>query len=514
MMFTSVLRRAAVAPICLLLLLMACGDNGKEMLAPPADADLGMPSPDSAPSFTTSCKSKPTSGPDAYNDASDFPATNLGTLKDWDPNGRWFITGIPLGRRANILFEKQGSTVVVDRATPGSGTVNDDFLFNRSSPGPGVTLSIRISDKQPDGTLRLDRAFCDGGMCRVCVARLVRAGWPAGEAESKNIVKVGELNGADWEPGITYNVRVLGDFAYLVRDDGMHIINISNPAQPVQVGHWVSGYSNDVKLVKTATNKTYAIVADQGQSKVVDVTNPAAPVLVQEISESAHTLFTETRAGKTLAYFGNYDATCPVYDVTNPLLPVRVGRFQTAGMFNHDLSVQDGIAYLNAWDAGMYRVDFNNPAAPVETGIFTDTATGTSHSSWPTVVGGRKIVLHGEEAAGAYLKVVDNDPLSPTFMKEIGSYRNRDWVSIHNIMAFGNRAYVSYYQDGVRVFDLSDVTKPTLIGYFNTWDADGPDSDNDFFAAAIGIDVDLSKRLIFVADSPRGLIILRDQTPQ
>jgi hypothetical protein len=73
---------------------------------------------------------------------------------------------------------------------------------------------------------------------------------------------------------------------------------------------------------------------------------------------------------------------------------------------------------------------------------------------------------------------------------------------------------VSYYQDGIRVFDLSDVTKPTLIGYFNTWDADGPDSDNDFFAAAIGIDVDLSKRLIFVADSPRGLIILRDQTPQ
>ncbi|MGE3545727.1 MAG: hypothetical protein AB7L28_17450, partial [Kofleriaceae bacterium] len=79
-------------------------------------------------------------------------------------------------------------------------------------------------------------------------------------------------------------------------------------------------------------------------------------------------------------------------------------------------------------------------------------------------------------------------------------------------MAFGNRAYVSYYQDGVRVFDLSDPTKPALIGYYNSWDPQSDAVSNDFFEGAVGIDVDFARDLIFVADAPRGLIILRDET--
>ena len=34
-----------------------------------------------------------------------------------------------------------------------------------------------------------------------------------------------------------------------------------------------------------------------------------------------------------------------------------------------------------------------------------------------------------------------------------------------------------------------------------------------FFEGAVGLDVDLTRKLIFVADSPRGLLILRDDTP-
>ena len=70
---------------------------------------------------------------------------------------------------------------------------------------------------------------------------------------------------------------------------------------------------------------------------------------------------------------------------------------------------------------------------------------------------------------------------------------------------------VSYYQDGVRVIDLADPANPRLAGYFNTWDPQADYATNAFFDGAVGIDVDLARKLIFVADG-RGLLILRDDT--
>jgi hypothetical protein len=97
-------------------------------------------------------------------------------------------------------------------------------------------------------------------------------------------------------------------------------------------------------------------------------------------------------------------------------------------------------------------------------------------------------------------------------MQPIGTYKTRDWISIHNIMAFGTKSYFTYYQDGVRVLDVADPTQPKLIGYYNTWDPQADYASSLFFDGAVGLDVDLDRKLIFVADT-RGLIILHDDTP-
>ena len=222
-------------------------------------------------------------------------------------------------------------------------------------------------------------------------------------------------------------------------------------------------------------------------------------------------MFVETRNGSTRAYFGNYDGSCPVWDVTNPAAPQRLGRWRGDATLVHDLSVKDGIAYLNAWEAGMLIVDFNVPATPVLLDSWIDTPTGTSHSNWTATIGGRNLAIHGEEGYGAHLDVVDLDPASPTHMQSIGTYKTRDNVSIHNIMVFGTKAYFTHYQDGVRVLELADPTQPVLAGYFNSWDPQGPLASSEFFDGAVGLDVDLARKLIFVADM-RGLLILRDDT--
>ncbi|MDX2093410.1 MAG: hypothetical protein SFX73_36535 [Kofleriaceae bacterium] len=497
-------------PVVVFLAVAACGDNGLAFVE--HDAAVPIPLP-----FSPGCFEVDQTSENAFTTAPDFGALTPGTLAGWEPDGRWSFTGTRVGSVSSVFLERRGEQVVVDGDEESLGTLDADALVHRgwvtSRFGVRYQVSKRIADLHPDGSLRLDRAVCDGVACSVCTARVVRATYNRGESTSQGLTLLGEFRGADWEDGFTFNVRVLGNLAYVIRTDGLKIIDTSDPAHPVEVGHWRrsgEGYSNDVKVLDLGT-KRYAVIAD-APVDVVDVTDPANPTKVADIQEDAHTVFTEERDGKRYAYFGNTDGRAPVYDVTDPTMPVRIVRYDFGANYHHDLMIDNGIGYLNGWDRGLVVVDFTTPATPSIIGSWSPTPTHSSHSSWATTAGGRKIALHGEESYGAYLSIVDVDPQSPTFMQPIGMYKTRDHVSIHNVMARGERGYVAYYQDGVRVFDLSTPTNPTLLGYYNTWDPQNPHNSSDFFEGAVGLDLDGVRDLIFVADSPRGLLILRDDT--
>ncbi|MEJ7599718.1 MAG: hypothetical protein WKG01_17560 [Kofleriaceae bacterium] len=487
----------------LALVLAACGGGGG------GDDQVDAARPD-VPAFTPGCEVTP-QAPDSFDTPEKLGPIVKHSLAGWSADGRWFLTGTSVGGVSSFHFERRGSQVIVDRDEERPGSIDDDVIFQRYEVGERLVVK-RVSNIGPDGRGRADRVTCNGNDCFHCTANLE---WAERHdpAASDKLTLVGEYASPTWGPGYTFNVRVIGNLAYLIRQDGLHIIDVTDPAAPTELGSWRrtgEGYSNDVKLVSTTT-KRYALIADSPVD-VVDVTNPAAPQLVAQIPEEAHTVFTETRAGTTLAYFGNYNATTPVYDVTDPAQPARLGRYTSPGSFVHDLSVANGVAYLNSWDAGLEVVDFNAPATPQLLGTWDDTPTNTSHSNWTATINGRKIAVHGEESYGAHIDVVDIDPMSPNFMKPFASYKTRDHVSVHNIMVFGTKAYFTYYQDGVRVLDLANPDAPVLAGYFNTWDPQGPASSSAFFESAVGLDVDLARKLIFVADSPRGLLILRDDT--
>lgn len=78
-------------------------------------------------------------------------------------------------------------------------------------------------------------------------------------------------------------------------------------------------------------------------------------------------------------------------------------------------------------------------------------------------------------------------------------------------MAEGDRAYIAYYHDGIRVLDISDPTKPAEIAHYNTWSADEPRAGRSFYEGVMGLDLDLNRGLIYVADSERDLLILQLQ---
>lgn len=348
------------------------------------------------------------------------------------------------------------------------------------------------------------------------------------DAEADGLALAGEHGDFDAD-GLPINVRVRDGIAWLPRyQDGLRILDASDPAAIVEIGHvpvrvgdgeiW-----NDVKLLD-ADGKRYALMASSSEGLViVDGTDPSAAEVVASWPPQGdwsvydvHTVWVDEAA--RIAYLGYVGREVDgewiwggleIVDLTNPTKPVGRGSWAASdagGDLVHDLMVRDGVAYLCAWDAGLVMVDVSVPEEPVVIGQYDDYDRRTSHSVWVGEIGGRLIAVHGDEDFGAHLRVLDvTDPANVQLLAE---WETRPQVSIHNVMLVGDRAYVAYYQDGVRVIDLSDPTRPEQVAYYNTWDPDRPDVGWSFFEGAVGIDV--AEGRVWVADSHRGLVVLEE----
>jgi hypothetical protein len=137
--------------------------------------------------------------------------------------------------------------------------------------------------------------------------------------------------------------------------------------------------------------------------------------------------------------------------VTVPAQPIRVGAPVVPGDEHgiHDLFVDGTTIFANNTTGGMSAIDvsagFDQPA--VGRGQIPTTY---SHASWAATIGGRKIVIHGDEGmtptGGAFMRVLDGDPASPTFLRELSRWSTRPQVGIHNMEIVGTRAYIAHYQ--------------------------------------------------------------------
>lgn len=359
-----------------------------------------------------------------------------------------------------------------------------------------------------DGSLAASVVRCQNLACESVAAHLTRFGRIAGESEGDGLRLVGETagtSGAAW----SLNVRARGGYAYVAQRPGtLRVFDVRDPAAPREVGVYVhegatSADFNDLKLVE-AGDRRYAILAGAA-TPIIDVTDPAAPVWVREIGEYSHSVFIDEQGGRQLLHLATYGRDVPVFDVTDPLAPAPLGRAQgPKEMATHDLFADDGLLYANGIDGQFVVID-------ARTSIGQATVLGSvpalsSHASWVGTVGERRIALHGDEGRDAHLRIFDADPASPSFLTELGSWRTRPEVSIHNLMLVGSDAYIAHYQDGIRVVDVSDPAAPRTRAYFNVWDADT--GDIGAFSGAVGLDVDAVAGLIYVADFHRGLLVL------
>lgn len=510
----------------------ACGD------------DSGSSPADAAPTDTDGGPDIDADIPDGYpfDDGADFDHANCDSAPALDQvalRGIWHM---------DIDYDDFGSSASVMRFNDPEGALTAFYtgveMQELSVSATDILIRLAYTDSQErervyafdvcakdsDGNLHGRYAVCTDGDCYFASVLWARVD-PFDTEEAVGITKVSEYNGpadAPWpvdDRNLTVNVRHLDTTAYVARyEDGLRIVDISDPTAPQEVAHIpvklpdAHEIFNDIKVV-SANGKTYALCASSRDGVIAyDVTDPqnwtevsAFPPLTDEYV-NVHTLFIDgTRA--FLANTSESVSGLDIYDIADPEAPVFLGRYQapdlaTLGGFVHDLYVKDGRAYLNYWNRGMYVVDAQDPTAPEVVGVFDNYSDRrTSHSVWVTEAGGKPIAVHGGEDFGAHVRIVDLTT-APTY-EEIGSFETRPQVSVHNIMAVGERALVTYYQDGFRVLDLSNPAQPTEIAHFATWKGTQPAYGNSFYEGAIGVDYNPDNGDIYLADTHRGLFILR-----
>jgi hypothetical protein len=489
---------AAVRPVILVVALAACGDEGPacEPKTELLDGPLGDPYELTLPE---NC---------VHGGLEAMP-------------GRWFVSDTD----TRFYFEYprfEGSCGTGFRrsfAAPDDRDASDGTTFVTWSDGTRYfertqyssgAVSAQAYCMLPDGTLAgMDVTIFENDRYLTTLT-----GKPFGPKDelAQGLVLVGEL-GTDATGARMHGIDVAvdGSFAYLGTFTGLEVIDVSKPATPVAVSHFI-GPTNDVAIVH-GDGRTVAYVSPFGRktTRAIDVTDPRAPTVVAEIPDYSHTLFHATRNGGSQLYLATYTNDIPEFDVSHPLTPVRIGTTKVPGdeAGVHDMFVDGDRIYANNTTAGMVAFDVSGGLDhPVQLGHIPTTY---SHTSVAATAGGRPVVLHGDEGftgsdGGAFLRILDGDRSSPTYFTELARYQSRREVGIHNFQLVGNRLYIAYYQDGVRVIDLADPAHPVEVAHYNTWDP--LTAPGGAFEGALTVQV--VGDLIFVSDDLRGLLILRD----
>jgi choice-of-anchor B domain-containing protein len=323
----------------------------------------------------------------------------------------------------------------------------------------------------------------------------------------------------------TYNeiwgVAVNGhEYAIIGSTAGTHFIDVTEPTQPFEA-HFVAGAAQGPTIIHRDYHDyqgfLYA-VCDEGPStlQIIDLRQLPDTVLVvydyaTQISR-AHNIFIDSAQAKLYTFStsggpAGYSAM-RIYDLAdNPLNPQYINKYNNFGgliaSHVHDGYVRDGIAFLNCGNSGLAIVDFSNPAQPVPISILTDYPfRGYNHSGW--LSDDAQYYYMADENHGARLKAIDLE--DPCELRVTGTF-NADVpnpTSIpHNQIVACDYLYVSYYYEGLVVFDISDPANPQKALYYDTSsEPNGPS-----YKGVWGVYPFLPSGLILVSDMQEGLFI-------
>jgi uncharacterized protein (TIGR03437 family) len=300
-----------------------------------------------------------------------------------------------------------------------------------------------------------------------------------------------------------------GNYAYLgsFNGSGVVIIDISNPSAPRQVGYYNPPSGGRFQDVIVIGGIGYFSSENNGGVHIVDVRDPANPTLLSQITtdKNGYSFVHEIFVADGALY--EADSRTPrvkVFDVRNPREPVFVRDMMTTDpRFIHAIVVVNGRLYTSGWGGKTDIYDVRNifTQEPILLGAVD--SGSNSHSSWVSNDG--RILASARETLNGDLRLFDiSNPATPRLLSTITSQSlGIDAFSGHNPYIIGNLLFVSWYQAGLIVVDITDPTQPRLAGSYDTHAGA-----INGYSGCWGVYTFLGLDRVLLSDMDRGLLII------
>lgn len=192
-----------------------------------------------------------------------------------------------------------------------------------------------------------------------------------------------------------------------------------------------------------------------------------------------------------LAYVGHMGDSrvgTSIVDVSDPTAPKVISQIETpVGTHSHKAQVQDGVLVVNyeryapeasdVWTPGLRTFDISDPKNPKPLGYLETPGKGVHRMSyWHKPY----VFLSGSDDgySDQFLIVADlSDPADP---REVGRWwfpgmhaaggEVADWdptrrYAAHHALIRGDRAYCTWWDAGLVILDIADVTQPKLVSH-------------------------------------------------
>jgi choice-of-anchor B domain-containing protein len=346
------------------------------------------------------------------------------------------------------------------------------------------------------------------------------------------------------------------EFAIMGIQNGVIVVDVTDPHTPKEIGT-ITGVSSswrDVKVYQFYDEsinlwQAYAYATTEGSNggvSIIDLNNLPNDVSLAEknnaastahnvyISNVDHTLNIalpdQTPSLQLIGATNGWGGAFKSYSLEDPATLTNLNQKSYGNGYTHDgasLLIDDARAKDNCGvetgDCTLF-IDFNekemklwditdpNGITQLGTAEYNDVNKSFQyvHSGWGTE-NKQFILLHDEfdEQRGGLNTTVRifsiEDLNSPV---QVGQWTGPTRAIDHNGFVRGNRYYMSNYERGLTVLDITDPANPTQVGFFDTY----PNSDSASFNGAWGTYPFLPSGNILVSDINSGLYILKDNT--
>jgi len=321
---------------------------------------------------------------------------------------------------------------------------------------------------------------------------------------------------------------------YSTYNYGVGIYSISNPAAPVLLGVYSPSPTsqNQFELGAVKNKIGYFGSWSGGGLHIVSLTNPAAPLLLCRVGattgnvtngfDRVHTIWLDANFLYEAAHVPGI-VSVKVFDVSNPILPVYLRDIVTTNTTKvHQITVRKKGGQTLLFTSGWGGHDDSNLNSPGQTDIWDVTQIGTqpaqwlgrvysgynSHSSYPTLDGNMLVVCREIPGGEVRFYEISNPATISSNATPIVTLTpaamGMEADIPHNPVIVSNFLFLSWYQNGVQIFDITDRTKPIRVGFFDTYTA----AETSSYQGNWGVFPYLGFNKLLLSDIQSGLFVM------